>query len=269
MKKILTLATSAFLLSANSVAACSCFPTTPEQSLENASTVFSGRVVEVVQRDRGADSRFPEVARVKFEVEDVWKGTVEENAIVLTPRSSAACGYSFAEGEEYLVYASGRGLRLRTGLCSGTKRLSEAQADLAMLEEEQPMSEDAEAAQLQQNRQKWAQQNLESYRYTLQVGCFCPPEVRQPVVVEVRNGKVASIAAVESGKSVNPEYFQDYDSVAKLFEIVEDAIAQDAYRLDIAYDETLGYPTQINIDYNQYMADEERYLTIKNLEPIP
>jgi hypothetical protein len=188
---------------------------------------------------------------------------------VLTPRSSAACGYSFTEGEEYLVYASGRGLRLRTGLCSGTKRLSEAQADLAILGEEQSMSEDANAAQWRQNRQKWTRQNLENYRYTLQVGCFCPPEVRQPVVVEVRNGKVTSVTAAENGKSVNPDYFQNYDSVAKLFEIVEDAIARDAYRLDIAYDETLGYPTQINIDYNQYMADEERYLTIENLAPIP
>jgi hypothetical protein len=209
------------------------------------------------------------VARVRFEIEDVWKGTVEESAIVLTPRASAACGYSFAEGEAYLVYANGQGQRLRTGLCSGTKPLSEARADLAILGEEQPMPDNSEAAQLQQHQQKWAQQNLENYRYTLQVGCFCPPEVRQPVVVEVRNGKVASIAAAENGKSVNPDYFQNYDSVAKLFEIVEDAIARDAYRLDITYDETLGYPTQINIDYNQYMADEERYLTIENLAPIP
>lgn len=49
--------------------------------------------------------------------------------------ASAMCGYFFQEGQEYLVYASAEGAQLKTGSCSGTKRLSDARADLAVLGE--------------------------------------------------------------------------------------------------------------------------------------
>jgi hypothetical protein len=54
----------------------------------------------------------------------------------------------------------------------------------------------------------------------------------------------------------------------KLFNIVKDAIAKKAHRISVTYHPTQGYPTQINIDENAQMADEERYLTIEKLEII-
>lgn len=277
MKKILLIATSFLILATNSASACKCSQATPEQSFERSRAVFSGRVVDVVEpspaerRSPRSDEapNFLSGVKVTFEVSEVWKGNNKQRLVVSTSDSSASCGYSFQEGEEYLVYASGEEAKLQTGLCSGTKPLSNARADLAVLGEgETPTLERSNAAQLQQNRQLWRSQNISSYRYTLRVSCFCIPEVTQPVVVEVRNGRVTSITAANTGKPVNPEYFKQYNSVPKLFNLIQNAIAKDANRLSVTYHPRLGYPTQINIDYNAQIADEERYLTIENLEVI-
>jgi hypothetical protein len=88
------------------------------------------------------------------------------------------------------------------------------------------------------------------------------------VVVEVRNNRVTSITAANTGKPVNQEYFRQYNSVPKLFNLIQNAIANKADSMSITYHPTLGYPTQINIDESAQMADEERYLTIENLRVI-
>ncbi|MEB3182688.1 MAG: DUF6174 domain-containing protein [Nostocaceae cyanobacterium] len=129
-------------------------------------------------------------------------------------------------------------------------------------------STDSNTAQLQSNQQLWNQQNISSYRYTLQRNCFCIEEARQPVEVVVKDGKTISVTAVNSGKPVNPELFKDYNSIPKLFAVIQDAINRKAASLDVKYHPTLGYPTQINIDYDTQMADEELYLTVENLQPI-
>ncbi|MBC1238788.1 DUF6174 domain-containing protein [Nostoc sp. 2RC] len=119
------------------------------------------------------------------------------------------------------------------------------------------------------NRRLWNNQNISNYRYTFSNGCFCIPEARGPVIIEVRNGKIKSITSVATGQPVqNPEYFQNYNTIPKLFNVIQDAINRKAYSLDVAYNPRLGYPTQINIDYNSQIADEEIYLTIENFEEI-
>ncbi len=272
MKKIFLIATSLFVLSANAASACSCMPTTPQQSLKNSGTVFAGRVIDVV--DEGEMN--PEVSRpllgfkVTFEVSNVWKGQPNRQFVVRTSDSSASCGYSFEKGKEYLVYASNQGSQLETGLCSGTKALAEASRDLAVLGRgKTPAAQSSNAAQqLQRNKQLWAKQKISNYRYTLRRSCFCLPKSSEPMKIEVRNGKATSIVMASDGKPVNREYFNKHDSVAKLFQVVEDAIAKKAHRLSVTYHPTLGYPTKIDIDYNKQIADEELSLTLENLQPL-
>jgi len=66
---------------------------------------------------------------------------------------------------------------------------------------------------------------------------------------------------------VNKDFFKKYDSIDKLFEIIRSAIAKNAYRVDVKYHPTLGYPTQISIDYNKEIADEELFLNVDKLAP--
>jgi Family of unknown function (DUF6174)/Domain of unknown function (DUF6438) len=131
-----------------------------------------------------------------------------------------------------------------------------------------PNPNDANSTQLKVNRQLWNQQKLTNYRFTFSRSCFCVPKATQPVVITVRNGQVASITAVNNNEPVDAELFQQYNSIPKLFGIIEDAISRKAASLTVKYDPKFGYPTQINIDYDQQMADEELYLTISNLQPL-
>ncbi|BAY65157.1 hypothetical protein NIES22_52600 [Calothrix brevissima NIES-22] len=132
-----------------------------------------------------------------------------------------------------------------------------------------PVRTNLNQRKLQFNRRLWEKQNILNYRYTFSNGCFCIPDARGPVVIEVRNGKTRSITSVETGLRVtNPEYFENYNTIPKLFNVIQDAIARQAFSLDVNYSARYGYPTQINIDYNAQIADEELYLTIENFQVL-
>jgi hypothetical protein len=114
----------------------------------------------------------------------------------------------------------------------------------------------------------WQSQAVESYRYTLQVGCFCLVELTQPVIIEVQDGQVASITYVADGAAANPEFFAAYNSIDKLFTVIYEAEAQDPARLDVKYDDTFGVPLSVNIDISELLAEEEIYLTVTDFQPI-
>jgi cytoskeletal protein RodZ len=114
----------------------------------------------------------------------------------------------------------------------------------------------------------WESQGIESYQYTLQVGCFCMTDMTQPVIIEVQNGEVASITYAADGSAANPELFERYNSIDKLFTVIDEAEAQDPALLDVTYDETYGVPLSVNIDISEMMADEELYLTISDFQTV-
>ncbi len=118
------------------------------------------------------------------------------------------------------------------------------------------------------NRNLWNYRNIFNYRYTLSNSCFCLPDARGPVVIEVRNGQTTSITSVATGQPVDPQLFQQYNTIPKLFDVIQDAINRTAYSLNVRYNPRLGYPTQIDIDYSSQLADEEVYLTIENFQII-
>lgn len=115
----------AISLPTSSARACSCAPPPPPLvALDQALAVFSGKVTRISANR----------SLVWLEVHRAWKGVKEPEMLVSTASHEAACGFPFRIGEHYLVYATGQnGPMLRTGLCSRTKRLAEAAADLAEL----------------------------------------------------------------------------------------------------------------------------------------
>ncbi|NDJ25996.1 hypothetical protein GS682_31335 [Nostoc sp. B(2019)] len=121
--------------------------------------------------------------------------------------------------------------------------------------------------QLRINRRLWRQQKISNYRYTLSNSCFCIPEARGPVVIEVRNGRTTSITSVQTGQPVaNPEFFQQYNTVPKLFNLIRNTSSSGQSELAVEYNPKLGYPTQINI--GNLAADAGIFTTIENLQKI-
>ena len=130
-----------FLGDPGQVHACKCAqPGTPSEELEKFAAVFAGRVVSIEHSfDPDAASYSPEDrTTVGFEVSAVWKGAVHESIYITTPPTGGSCGFTFIDGEEYIVYAyasayAGGGYTV--GICSRTALLGQAQADLDALGE--------------------------------------------------------------------------------------------------------------------------------------
>lgn len=155
----------ATLASAPAARACTCMPPGPPlQELEKADAVFSGRVLTIEPQHPEAEDApiqgFVARLRVTLEVDKVWKGLEEGedgngngngNGTVqlLTASQSAMCGYSFTEGERYLVYAYRSRQQedqdgpevLTATLCSRTAPLERAEGDLEALGEPQEPQE--------------------------------------------------------------------------------------------------------------------------------
>ena len=130
-----------FLASPGQAHACKCaVPGTPAEELEKFSAVFAGRVVSVRHSyDLNAASYTPDdCTTVGFEVSTVWKGTVYQDMSITTPPTGGSCGFTFAEGEEFVVYADDSAYGddgYTVGICSRTALLRQAQADIDALGE--------------------------------------------------------------------------------------------------------------------------------------
>ena len=132
---ILSLSLLWFVVNTQQAFACSCAPPdSPSEELTRSAAVFSGKVIDIREyKDPNSTTiSSTDPTTVVFEVDTVWKGPSNATVYFTTPRSEASCGFSFAEGEEYIVYSRNGS---SVSLCSRTNTLSQAQVDLEELGE--------------------------------------------------------------------------------------------------------------------------------------
>lgn len=122
---------------------------------------------------------------------------------------------------------------------------------------------------LNRNQNRWNDQELSHYLFTLQVGCFCMPEITRPVQIEVRDGTVVGKSYVEDGQLVSNDFFEPYDTIDELFEVIQEAIDSEADVIDIAYHPDYGYPEQISLDPIKDAFDDEVVYRVMAFEVLP
>lgn len=115
-----------------------------EQAISDSEAVFSGEVVDAENTPNitmmegemvtiiGGNTA---TANATLRVSEVWKGPEEQQTVQIATAANdgISCGYPFEEGQEYLVYAYGGRQGLTVDICTETKPLSKAGADLALL----------------------------------------------------------------------------------------------------------------------------------------
>ncbi len=109
---------------------CSCGPLSFDKAFGLAGTVFTGQVSSL----KKGTQAYSLVARLR--VQKVFKGdvTAGSSTRLVTADSSAACGVTFQVGQSYLVWAGHLPTgEMETNLCTLTKPLADAAADLAWL----------------------------------------------------------------------------------------------------------------------------------------
>lgn len=118
-------------------------PACQEAWRQGVDAVFLGRV-EKIESSGGTVGSAPgamsmtmmgSLLRVTISVGEVYRGQSSQTIRVYTASSSAACGYSFHEGQKYLIYASADDKlgQLLVSLCSATKPAEYAEEDLTYL----------------------------------------------------------------------------------------------------------------------------------------
>lgn len=117
--------------------------------------------------------------------------------------------------------------------------------------------------ELSVEEQKWRDQNLESYEFTLQISCFCIREYTLPKRVVVQNNMVVQVDDTPY-KELNDSAIQTIDGY---FDFIRETRKQNPDEEEITYDTDLGYPTYIFFDISYQMADEEIRYTISELIP--
>lgn len=120
---------------AKPAAACSCMVGTPADYAGYADVIFVGEVTDVQVDSSLLSFSNADPVLVRFAVSETWVQDVPAGLTLETARDEAMCGYNFAVGSTYLVYASYRDGQLATDICSGTKLERDATADRAYLGE--------------------------------------------------------------------------------------------------------------------------------------
>ncbi len=114
---------------------------------------------------------------------------------------------------------------------------------------------------LDKHRTLWISNPAATYSFVLTPICFCPQDLLDPVTVLVVDGVVASVSYVKSGKAPEHDGYGRYVTIDELFDTIQEAIDGGASQITAAYDPQVGYPTDVRIDYDTRMADEEYTFT--------
>ena len=104
--------------------------------MKRSTAVFRGRVSEISQPfwDRiGLTNSGGH--RVKLAVIKQWKGTASKSIEVATRLTGEAGGFPFEQNKGYLVYVVTEPKDIQTGICTGTRNITEAEQEIKQLDE--------------------------------------------------------------------------------------------------------------------------------------
>ncbi|OZC02061.1 DUF6174 domain-containing protein [Rubricoccus marinus] len=116
------------------------------------------------------------------------------------------------------------------------------------------------ATNLAQARARWEASGADTYTMTLHRSCFCPEDYRGPFDVRVEDDAVASVQFQDQALPTDRVV-----TIDALFELLAEAYASGAARVDVTYDPELGFPATLYIDRNEMIADEEVGYTVTDV----
>jgi hypothetical protein len=115
-------------------------------------------------------------------------------------------------------------------------------------------------------REQFATEVGGNYSFTFSRSCECLPETAGPFRIYVTGDSVDNATDLE-GNAIDAEIIAQLPTIDDIFQRIEDAETEGAASIDVVYDPGDGYPTSVNIDYSEEIADEEYTVTVSNVEP--
>ena len=113
-----------------------------------------------------------------------------------------------------------------------------------------------------------SQTSGEGYTFTVQTICYCSPEFTQDLTVDVDvDGDITSVMD-KFEFQVEDEIANTVSTVWDMFFQIQDALDGPASTLSVTYDEELGYPKSLYVDWDEKYADEDQNIEIKSLSKV-
>jgi len=113
-----------------------------------------------------------------------------------------------------------------------------------------------EQDELGKARARWEAHGSQFYSFTFQRGCFCPPAITRPVRIEVWDGVVVSAVDPDTGDPLDPPQ-EGFPTIDDLFDEIQESIDREADEIQATYDEDLGYPVNVFVDWIINAIDDE------------
>jgi Family of unknown function (DUF6174) len=126
----------------------------------------------------------------------------------------------------------------------------------------------------------WESMGSSWYNYTFTRSCECPNAYSGSFRVEIRgtdDGNATRLFTLEDDSNVTVVASRSSSTTAievplikyiptieQLFGLIQEA-STTAFALRVTYDSTLGFPSDVYIDYDEFLADEEFVVTVKDV----
>jgi hypothetical protein len=120
-------------------------------------------------------------------------------------------------------------------------------------------------------RTQWARQGSTDYNVKTRRFCFCAPRAEDNVMVTVRDGVVVgALGQDEAGAyeiPIEDASMEDWYTVAGMFARIEANLAS-ADRINVVYDDAIGFPSELAFDYRIVSAEEGEYFEMWDFAPL-
>lgn len=123
-----------------------------------------------------------------------------------------------------------------------------------------------DVAEFERNRELWTSKNIQNYKMIVGASGFLT-NFPESVLVEVRNRQPKTVKSLSKEGRNHVETYKGYNTIEKLFGFVENQAKSKAHKLDVRYDENLGYPSYIYVDEHSG-SDDKLSLKVESLEVI-
>jgi hypothetical protein len=121
-----------------------------------------------------------------------------------------------------------------------------------------------------QNRALWESKAIQHYRFNLKIGCNCHWYDLMPLTIEVKNAEIILMVA-SNGGDIPPylDTFRKHGTIENLFDLLDGATSTRVYRLEVQYDSSYGFPTNIVIDPYKMITDDATGYYVTDFEVLP
>lgn len=120
---------------------------------------------------------------------------------------------------------------------------------------------------LEEARARWNVAAPAAYTFEFQRFCFCGTEFLRPVEIQVVDDEVIAAFFAEDGGPVT-RALAEIPTIEDLFDEIQNAIDLEAHQVLADYDGELGFPTDVSIDFELQVVDEEMAFRVSGFDAV-